>query len=83
MMRKSLMHSIIINIDLRQMTQVYMAERMIARRLCVMRYYFVAASIFFMLANMKIPDTTQMAMSTVQRDQSGILIQRSPGTDTR
>lgn len=46
-------------------------------------YYSVADSIRFMLANMNTPETRQIAMSTVQIAQRGILIQRSPGTDTR
>ena len=47
------------------------------------RLYSVADSIFFMLPNMKMPDTTQIAMSTAQMAQSGMRIQSRPGTDTR
>lgn len=46
-------------------------------------FYSVADSMRFMLANMKIPATAQIAMSTTQMAQRGILIQRRPGTDTR
>lgn len=45
--------------------------------------YFVADSMRFMFANMNIPAMRQITMSTTQSDQSGSLIQRSPGTDTR
>ena len=45
--------------------------------------YSVADSIRFMFANMKIPAIAQIAMSTTHTLQSGILIQRRPGTETR
>lgn len=46
-------------------------------------YYSVADSMRFILANIKTPAMRQITMSTTQIDQSGILIQRRPGTDTR
>lgn len=45
--------------------------------------YFVAASSFFIIENMKRPDTRQSAMSTVHTPQRGSLPQRRPGIDTR
>ena len=46
-------------------------------------YYSVADSMRFMLANMNTPAMTQMMMSTTHTVQSGTLIQRRPGMDTR
>ena len=48
-----------------------------------MQIYSVADSIFFMLPNMKKPETTHIAISTAHIAQSGMRIQSRPGTDTR
>lgn len=50
---------------------------------CCSMLYSVADSMRFMFANMNTPAMRQIVMSTTQIDQSGIRIQRSPGTDTR